>query len=101
MNLNEIKTVSDLIEQNNGQSFADEVIDQLMDAGIVIGHEVCVRLVGAAIDFHRKELADKATQEDLDAMDIILWTKDLTNLEHAKAILETIDLGQDSNEEAE
>ena len=97
LDLKDINNVNDLIELNNQQTDADVIVDRVMEAGIVVGHEVTLRLVTAAIDFHKKILAEKATDEDLDPCAVILWTKDLTNLQNARELLKTIDLGQEED----
>ena len=94
MNLDSVKTPRDLEALNNQRSEADEIVDAVLEAGIIVGHEVTIRLINAAIDFHKKMVAEKATSDDLDAMDIILWTRDLTRLEDANDLLATIDLGE-------
>ena len=95
MEFENINTLNDLVEFNNQASNTDDIMDKLMDLGIIAGHEVCVRLVGAAIDFHKKQLAELATEDDVDSCAVILWTKDLTNLQTAYQLLQTIDLGQE------
>ena len=95
MDLKNVNTVNELIDFNQQESTADEIMDKCLEAGIITGHEVCTRLVGAAIDFHKKRLAEYATDDEVDSCAVILWTKDLTNLQIAMNLLQQIDLGQE------
>ena len=95
MNLENINTVSELVEANQAPDADDAIVDAALEAGIQVGHSVVLRLTVAAIDFHKQVLAEKATEEDIDPMAIVLWTKDLTNLENAYQLLKTIDLGEE------
>ena len=95
MNIEDIKTPNDLIEANNAQQSDDAIVDAALDAGIKVGHKVVLRLTKAAIDFHKKSLAEYATDDKIDPMAVILWTKDLTNLENALILLDSIDLGEE------
>ena len=96
MDLKNINNVNDLIEANKQPAPADVIVDQCLDAGIIVGQEVVMRLTKAAIDFHKKQLAELATSDDVDPCSVVLWTKDLTNLMNAFELLKTIDLGTES-----
>ena len=93
MNLDNITNVNDLLEENEAPSDADVLMKECLAAGVTVGHEVTVRLVQANISLHKRQLAEKCKEEEVDPKAVFLWTQDLTRLEAALALLEDVDVG--------
>ena len=93
MNLENISNVNDLLEANNAPSEADVIMKEVLAAGVTVGHEVCTRLVEANISLHKSNLAERLTADEPEAVDLVLWTRDLTRLETALELLNQVDVG--------
>ncbi len=92
MNLEDIQTVSDLVNYNEQETVADTFVNQILDTDVQTGHEVCVRLLKANIDLHIKHIAEMVESEENDPVDIVVWSKDLTCLKTALDLLEDVDV---------
>ena len=93
MNLENITNVNDLLEANEAPSEADAIMREALDAGVQVGHEVCTRLVEANITLHKKNLLENIQATEPDAVEVMMWTMDLTRLEQALALLKQVDVG--------
>ena len=105
MNLDSINTVQDLISENEtmgeveeivnrvleeDKSKADSIVETVLNEGIQVGHEVVLRLVGAAIQYHQHNLSLKMDEEEIDQC--VLWTRDLTLLQSVMESLKQLDI---------
>ena len=104
MDITNITTPADLERLNNEQpteeefqqargEVADHITGLCMEAGVEVGHDVCIRLVQANISLHKKNLAERAKADTPDPIEVILWTQDLERLEQALRILQQVDVG--------
>ena len=93
MNLENITNVNDLLEANQAPSEADVVMKEVLHAGVQVGHEVCTRLVEANITLHKKNLLENIQATEPDAVEVMMWTMDLTRLEQALELLKQVDVG--------
>ena len=93
MNLENITNVNDLLEANEAPSEADAIMKEVLSAGVVVGHEVCTRLVEANISLHKKQLLEQLQATEVDAVEVLLWSQDLTRLETALELLKQVNVG--------
>tara|TARA_Y100000768_G_scaffold338938_1_gene281891 strand:+ start:241 stop:525 length:285 start_codon:yes stop_codon:yes gene_type:complete len=93
MNLENITNVNDLLEANEAPSQADAIMKEVLNAGVVVGHEVCTRLVEANISLHKKNLLENLQSDKVDGVEVMMWTMDLERLEQALALLQKVDVG--------
>jgi len=93
MNLDNITNVNDLVEANEAPSEADAIVNEALDAGVVVGHEVSTRLVEANISLHKKMLLKNIQADKVDGVEVMMWTMDLERLEQALHLLQQVDVG--------
>ena len=93
MNMEDITTPADLVEANEAPSEADVLMKECLAAGVTVGHEVTLRLVQSNISLHKQQLANKCKAEEVDAVEVVLWTQDLTRLETALNLLKEVEVG--------
>ena len=93
MNMENITNVNDLLEANEAPSEADVIMKEVLNAGVQVGHEVTTRLVEANISLHKKNLLENIQADKVDAVEVMMWTMDLTRLEQALELLKQVDVG--------
>ena len=100
MDLKDIKTVQDLINENEVEEEdtsvsdkASEIVAQALAEGFEVGHEVAIRLSKAALVLHQKWLRD-GMEMDLDSEELkaqfAILSRDVTLLQVAINNLEEV-----------
>ena len=87
-----INTVDDLLNMNKKDTpmSVDEICEAVAKTDVSTAKEVVMRLVGAAIGIHSMVLKEKATEDDVDSLEVIQWTRDLVQLQNAYELLSTV-----------
>ena len=93
MDLQNVNTPGDLARENAQPTAEDKVVDLIMELGIQSGHAIVLRCVEAAIDLHKERVHEMVTSDEkVDPVDIVLWTKDLEKLVQAKQMLDEVEV---------
>ena len=91
MNLEQVNTPQDLVEQNNTQTDEERVtklLSSVLEEGPKVGLEFVKILVEKLETFHVTMLKDKIEDEDMEQ--IVFWTTDLTKLQNVMDILKDV-----------
>ena len=88
MNINEINSVNDLIEQNNTETPSEKVLEALMELDYQSARSVIDEALERMLEWHRN-MAMKAVNEGQTG-DIIQWADDAGRLASVLNILKTV-----------
>ncbi len=91
MNLEQVNTPQDLVEQNNTQTDEERVtklLSSVLEEGPKVGLEFVKILVEKLETFHVTMLKDKIENEDMEQ--IVFWSTDLTKLQNVMDILKDV-----------
>ena len=94
MNLDQVNTPSDLLDENNKLSEEQQtrlrLLSEVIDQGPTVGLNMVKVLIEKLISFHQDGLKTKIEKEELEQ--ILYWTTDLTILQQVSTMLEKVEM---------
>ena len=94
MNLDQVNTPSDLMEENNKLSEEQQtrlrLLSEVIDQGPTVGLNMVKVIVEKLISFHQDGLKTKIEEENIEQ--ILYWTTDLNTLQTVSNLLEKVEM---------